>query len=92
MLGDIFIFREVLANMGTQTLTVITNRNGTVIGATVTGQTEDGFTVSITPLEGQRIHEVEVPESLDASSHDEMLRGVLGWRISGDGSLTPGEG
>ncbi|WP_328868670.1 hypothetical protein OHT76_00285 [Streptomyces sp. NBC_00287] len=70
-----------------QRLIVIADADGSVIAATSAAPVENGeVSTTLAPLEGQTMHEVEVPAMLSRSSGEEsqVLLDVLGYRLTAD--------
>jgi hypothetical protein len=72
---------------------VVTDRTGKIIAAThasrsFTGDanTSPGMQVALRALEGQKIHEVEVPKELHALHPHERLRAVLKHAVHASGT------
>jgi len=72
---------------------VVTDRTGKIIAATHASRisvgdahTRPGMQVELRPLEGQKIHEVEVPKELHALHPHDRLRAVLKHAIHASGT------
>lgn len=68
-------------------LVLVTDQQGKVVGAAMSGE-EDDMQVGMEPLEGQVLHEMELPRQLRELPSQELLGAVLeGATVSGDGQL-----